>query len=195
MQAGGARGAVGEAGVQLRSHPASSGALSAGRCTLATPRAREDRAGTLRSLQGADLALWGPRAWEGWAPSARLPAPRRPPPIGRQPRTPRRRSRVEQGADPPEPSPGRLGDAQPAPQLVGLRGVCVGVCPRPELLQSRLTLRPGSGDVLRSLFTPRSCCCSGSQKRDLPDSQHPHSAHFLRFIYLLFISRISCSPS
>lgn len=109
--------------------------------------------------------------------------------------------------DAPEEEPGRAGRGSPGaqPWAIGRRptgspasrtawGVW-GVCPRPELLQSRLTLRPGSGDVLRSLFTPRSCCCSGSQKRDLPDSQHPHSAHFLRFIYLLFISRISCSPS
>lgn len=161
MQAGGARGAVGEAGGRLRSHPASSGMLSPGRCTLVTSRVLEDRAGTRRLLQGADLAL-------------RSPTPGRagPPALGFPLRTARRllagsRGRPGGGAGQSRARiPGSLArGGRETPCLLPSSSASGGVGGRPGFLQSRLPLLPGSGGVLCSLYRPGSCCHSGSQKR------------------------------
>lgn len=87
--------------------------------------------------------------------------------------------------DAPEEEPGRAGRGSPGaqPWAIGRRPAGSpasrtaggGVCPHPELLQSRLTLLPGSGGVLRSLFTPLSCCRSGSQKRETFQIANTHT--------------------
>lgn len=160
MQAGGTRGAVGEADGRSRSHPASSGMLSPGRCTPATSRAREDRAGTRRLFQGAELALRAPRLGGLGPPRSAsrsvLPA-----------------SHWLAAGDAPEEEPGGAGRGSPGagPGAAGRRPARSparlpwGVRERGGLGSAlALTLLPVSGGVLRFLFRPCSSCHSGSQK-------------------------------
>lgn len=159
MQAGGARGAIGEAGGRPRCHPASSacsvapelhvGHLEGSREPGSDSRARTWRCGTLRL--------------GGQGPCVLLPAPRRLPPIGQQSGTPRRRSQTERGADPQEPGPGQPGDALPVPQLSGLhRG---SQRPDPGSLGAISPSSQAAGVSCALFFRPGSCCYSGSQKR------------------------------
>lgn len=179
MQAGGARGAIGEAGGRPRCHPASSacsvapelhvGHLEGSREPGSDSRARIWRCGTLRL--------------GGQGPCVLLPAPRRLPPIGQQSGTPRRRSQTERGADPQEPGPGQPGDALPVPQLSGLPAAVSG-----RIRVPRVPSHPPPKQLGCPVhfFSGPAPAATPEARRDLRASQHRHSVHILK-IYLFAV--------
>lgn len=176
MQAGGARGAVGEAGGWLRCHPASSGCPVAGTLHAGHLEGSRGPSGNRAPTPGRGPGAAGPPRLGGWAPTLCFPLPAARRPLADSRGRPGGGAEQSRARIPRSSAPGRLGDAQPSLQLAGLPGALSGpiwIPPKssnPLPRQLRCPALSFQALLLLLLRKPRG---------DLRASQHPDSDHFL----------------